>query len=124
MNTYQDLIGILGIDENFVSEDNEVQENFCVAITDYILRGYSPGGHIEALLAGDLFRAVQNVHPGLHPGSKSYMVNHTKWIVWYAPNECWGSYDKVNAWLHDTDNIRTKYVTDIEKKFIWKTLKR
>ena len=89
------------------------------AITGYLLRGWSPGGFVTSMLAGDMFRAVQSADTG----NRRMMWAISRFIMTNLPNGSWGSYERVENWCNDKNGIRTEYVTDIEKNYIWQTLK-
>jgi len=89
------------------------------AITSYLLRGWQPGGFLTSMLAGDMFRAVNSADTG----NRQMMWAIGRFIMTNLPNGSWGSYERVEDWCNDKKGIRTEYVTDIEKNYIWKTLK-
>jgi hypothetical protein len=94
-------------------------EDIVEAFENYLISGWNPGGFGTAMLAGDLFRAasVADVH------NRTAIADVAKWIMHCAPQGSWGSYEIVERWMSDVDNVRTIYATAQEKKFIWKTLK-
>lgn len=72
-----------------------IPEYMMPALERYIERGCHPGGFLTAVLASDLFKAVdrgdsQNV--AALPSYVIYLYNH-------APSDCWGSYEKVRDWI-------------------------
>lgn len=97
----------------------QVPQHTQEAITGYLINGWKPGGFLTAVLAGDLFRAV-NV---ADTANRQMLWAISKVIMNNLPEGCWGSYDKVHEWSTDKDGIRTEYVTDLEKSYIWQTLK-
>jgi len=88
------------------------------AITGYLIRGWKPGGFLTAMLAGDLFRAVNSADTA----NRQMMWAIGRFIMTSLPEGCWGSYDNVHDWSTDKNNIRTEYVTNLEKNYIWETL--
>ena len=89
------------------------------AITGYLIHGWKPGGFLTAILAGDLFRAVSSADIA----NRQMMWAISRFIMVRLPIGAWGSYDTVHEWSTDKNNIRTEYVTDLEKNYIWQTLK-
>ena len=89
------------------------------AITGYLIHGYKPGGFLTSMLAGDLFRAISSADAA----NRKMMWAIGRFITTNLPNGCWGSYELVHEWSTDKNNIRTEYLTDIEKNYIWQTLK-
>jgi hypothetical protein len=84
------------------------------SIHNYLIHGFQPGGFMTALFANDIFTAVASCHPG----NKNSIADIVYWIRWNAPVESWGSYEAVGNWTMDTDNVRTNYVIELEKKLI------
>jgi hypothetical protein len=67
------------------------------AIDDYIANKREHGGFLTAVLRNDLVEAVgraddQNLH--IIPAIVAYLYNE-------APSRCWGSPERVDAWLAD-----------------------
>jgi len=89
------------------------------AITGYLIRGWKPGGFLTAILAGDLFRAVSSADTA----NRQMMWAISRFIMTSLPAGSWGDYDSVHNWSTDKNGIRSEYVTDLEKKYIWQTLK-
>lgn len=62
----------------------------------YIEEGYSSGGFLEAVLSNDLFDVVAHAD-----AVRSLEIpDIVRWIFNEAPQECWGSRDKVRDWKH------------------------
>lgn len=89
------------------------------AITGYLIRGWKPGGFLTAILAGDLFRAVSSADTA----NRQMMWAISRFIMTSLPTGAWGDYDSVHNWSTDKNGIRSEYVTDLEKNYIWQTLK-
>lgn len=89
------------------------------SLENYLVFGYHPGGFMEAMLAGDLFRAANCADSANGPG----MQGIARWISQNAPQKSWGSYDAVNDWCSDKDEKRTAYRTRLEKERIMEILK-
>lgn len=88
------------------------------SLRNYILYGMHPGGFISALLAGDLFRIVTNADTT----NRHYIWQITRWVMFNAPEECWGNYAKIDDWCSDKDGIRSAIADRIDKKFTWQVL--
>lgn len=85
----------------------------------YFVHGLPPGGFVEAVLAGELYRAVAKADPW----NKKTLAAIVTWIAVNAPPNSYGSYDVVEAWLADADGRRTRWVKQREKEMVWETLK-
>jgi hypothetical protein len=99
--------------------DMEIPVHTQETITSYLIRGWKPGGFVTAMLAGDLFRAVSSADIA----NRQVMWAIGKFIATRLPAGSWGDYDSVHNWSTDKNNIRSEYVTDLEKNYIWQTLK-
>ena len=88
------------------------------SITGYLIRGWKPGGFLTAMLAGDLFRAINSADPA----NRQMMWAIGRVIATRLPVGSWGDYDSVHNWSTDKNGIRSEYVTDLEKNYIWETL--
>lgn len=60
----------------------------------YIERGAPVGHFLHALLANNLVECVHHADGT----NKRAIPEIVTWLFNYAPRECWGSEDKVNAW--------------------------
>lgn len=88
------------------------------SITDYLLHGWAPGGHLEAMFAHDYERAFATADTA---------NRQTIWVLWRwisesAPPLCHGSYLAIDLWRDDVDGRRTNYVKALEQKAIWQKL--
>ena len=92
----------------------ETQES----ITNYLLRGWTPGGHLEAMFAHDYERAF----PTADTANRQTIWVLWRWISESAPPLCHGSYRAIDLWRDDVDGRRTDYVKEQEKKAIWQKL--
>lgn len=98
----------------------EIPLHTCESLENYLVKGFKPGGFCEAILAKDYERALTIADTA----NRQRFWAIAMWIKEYAPTECWGSYDIVDNWCDDTNGIRTKYVTEMEKKYVWSELKK
>ena len=69
--------------------------------TEQSLRRYldhriSPGGFLTAVLSNDLLEAMQYADRE----SREELFAIVCWLVRYFPSGCWGSPQRVHAWLH------------------------
>jgi hypothetical protein len=65
------------------------------AVEHYIQRGWPPGSFVGALLRNDLHAAVTHADPH----SLAALPGLVFWLAWHAPEDCWGTPDKVEGWL-------------------------
>ena len=89
------------------------------ALEDYILRGYTPGSFLTAVLRNDFVNAVCRAD---HINAE-HLKDIAKWIVNHAPAGCWGGDRAIAEWLDDTDGIRSEYYKHHEQKRMWEILK-
>jgi hypothetical protein len=85
-------------------------------LKDYVeIKKVPCGDFVNALILNDLFRAVK--HADLT--SLKLLPDYARFFIFYAPSECYGSYEKVEAWLgrtHDqwTLDIRNFLIERLE----------
>jgi hypothetical protein len=92
----------------------ETQES----ITNYLLRGWAPGGHLESMFAHDYERAFATADTA----NRQTIWVLWRWITESTPALCHGSYQAIDMWRDDVDGRRTDYVKEQEKKAIWQKL--
>lgn len=61
----------------------------------YIEQGIAPGSFLMAVLNNDLNQACARADRF----NRQVIPDYVRWLVNEAPCECWGSPEKVNAWL-------------------------
>lgn len=61
----------------------------------YVCEGIAPGSFLQAIFRGDLFDAVGRADPDM----LIWLPNICTFIFNYCPAPCWGSKQKVNAWV-------------------------
>jgi hypothetical protein len=88
------------------------------AIENYLLRGWAPGGYLEAMFAHDYERAFACADTA----NRQTIWALWRWIREGAPPLCHGSYKVVGMWRDDVGYRRTDYVKDLEQKAIWQKL--
>jgi hypothetical protein len=98
--------------------DRYIPEHTQRGIEDYLLRGYEPGSFITGLLANDMFRAIGS----MDHINETQLKNITTWVLNVLPRESFGSYERIQDWLHDKDGRRSKLVEEVEQKIMWRTL--
>lgn len=64
-------------------------------IEQYIGRGREQGHFWMSVVCGELFGAVQRADEV----NRDELIHIVQSIVWYAPAGCWGSPEKVSAWI-------------------------
>jgi hypothetical protein len=74
---------------------SSLPEHMQYGAREYVERGRRPGGFLLAVLRNDLVEAF-----GKADGTNLRAME--VWVLWLfneAPRECWGSAEKVNAWV-------------------------
>ena len=61
----------------------------------YIENGVEPGGFLKALLGNDLKETFHRADDG----NRRRVFEYLSFLYNYAPSDCWGSRDRVNAWM-------------------------
>ena len=89
------------------------------AIENYLLRGWAPGGYLEAMFAHDYERAF---------ACADTANRQTIWVLWswireYAPRHCHGSYEAIDLWRDDVGGCRSDYVRTVEQAAMWRKLR-
>ena len=64
-------------------------------LTNYLDHHITPGSCLLAILCGDLHEVMRRADLETLAALKSI----SEWLIWNVPCGCWGSLDKVNAWL-------------------------
>jgi hypothetical protein len=105
-----------GLSDNPIWED--LEPNIKDAIVNYLLFGFEPGSFTTGLLANDLYRAIGSAHPGVLDNLKEIVT----WVNNVLPSHCYGDYDTVTEWLQDANGIRSSYVREVEKRYVWRQL--
>lgn len=77
------------------------------SLNNYFFKGLMPGGHLEAMLAHDLERALYNADTA---NRQSYW-GLAMWIRECAPEGSHGSYGAIEDWCKDVDNCRSRWAT-------------
>jgi hypothetical protein len=96
-----------------------IPEHTRETLINYFVYGYSPGGFITAVLAGDLYLAIGRADSQNRQG----LAEIALWIRENAPPGSWGSYEQVDHWLKDTGNMRSAFAEMATKELMWDTLK-
>jgi hypothetical protein len=97
--------------------DMYFSEQTMEAINRYLLDGLMPGGHLEAMFAHDLERALYNADTH----NRTCFWALAMWIREHAPDESQGSYAAVAEWCTNKEWQET-FRTYCEKKYVWETL--
>lgn len=86
------------------ASDWGVPREYFDPIYNYLVHGLEPGSFFSALLANDLFRAIQHSHPG---NTIPALKNLTGWIKSLAGYGIfWGNEMVVKQWLNFTPEQR------------------
>jgi len=83
--------------------------DFMQDLYNYVIMGFDPGSFFTAIFANDFVGACHRSHPC---NSWSDIRETGKWLTFEAPEQCWGSYEKVEAWLKLDNETRTKICED------------
>ena len=96
----------------------EVPKHTQETITNYLLRGWAPGGFVESMVAKDYERALYCADTG----NRQMFWAIAMWINEAMPAESRGSYKAIEMWRDDLGGRRTAYRNEIEKQAVWKKL--
>lgn len=77
-----------------------VPEHTRSTLVNYIEKGIPPGSFVQAVLENDLEGAFGRAD---HINAQ-YIGQIVAWLYNFAPSPCWGSVEKVNAWLKQFRN--------------------
>ena len=80
-----------------------VAKDYVDPLYNYLVFGWMPGSFFESVLANDFMNAMHRSHPANTIPALKYVAG---WIHNSCPEEAWGSYDKVRAWLEMTSAQR------------------
>ena len=70
------------------------------SIDNYVAHGWVPGDYLLAILSNDLFGAM-----GRADEQSKYEIFHAcSYIYNHIPSKCWGSREKVAAWVEHHNN--------------------
>jgi hypothetical protein len=89
------------------------------AIENYLLRGWAPGGHLEAMFAHDYARAFATADTA----NRQTIWALWRWITDSTPLLCHGSYEAINLWRDDLNGRRSDYVRTVEQAAMWRKLR-
>lgn len=84
----------------------------------YLLQGLQPGGFVSAMLAMDMQRALRSADTA----NRDSMWVIGRWIIEYAPEGSWGSYEHIKFWINDVGGRRSQYRDQVEKDYVWRAL--
>jgi hypothetical protein len=92
---------------------------------NYVILGLAPGGFHAAVFSNDMMTAASRSHP---LNEWNAILSMCKWIMNTAPPQCWGSDEKVEAWLRLSKEQRTKICEEqgllyTEEQIVWNILK-
>jgi hypothetical protein len=96
----------------------EVPRHTRDSITNYLIRGWAPGGFVESMIAKDYERALYCADTG----NRQMFWAIAMWINECMPAGSRGSYKAIEKWRDDLDGCRTAYRTEVEKQAVWKKL--
>jgi len=99
--------------------DYGIPEHTKISLENYLLYGIPPGGFLTSVLVGDLF----NVFAKSDYMNKPKIEDIVNWIKFEAPMKSYGSYENMKYWITDPDKLRANYAEQIEKQYVWRSLK-
>ncbi|MGD8305123.1 MAG: hypothetical protein PVF17_00585 [Ignavibacteria bacterium] len=79
---------------------DQFPEMTAYSLRNYLNFGTKPGSFLTALLANDLKNAVTKADDE----NILLIREYVRWLIFNAPDESWGTYDKVNAWIKEEPN--------------------
>jgi hypothetical protein len=89
-----------------------------IAMSNYLFRGFKPGGHLSAMLAHDYERAFWNAD--IH--SRTVIWATARWIAIHVPAKAKGSYEAIEHWCQSPDS-RKAFYDQRSKDKMWEVLK-
>jgi len=81
----------------FTGEFASIPEHMQGALRRYVLEGIAPGHFLTAVICNDLKGAVGNADDT----NLALLQTYVRWFYNIAPGQCWGSKEKMDAWMHD-----------------------
>ncbi len=78
-------------------------------VVNYLVYGFEPGGFFTSVFANDFAMAMQRSHPANSVEELKYLCG---WILNACPEEAWGSYDRVRAWLRMDEKQRRQILEE------------
>jgi hypothetical protein len=81
----------------------QIRDDMLGAIQRYIEHGIPPGDFLRAVICNDLAEAVGRA-------DEENMANLPAYVAYFwnkAPSTCWGSVDKMKAWMADHRPVET-----------------
>lgn len=89
------------------------------ALERYFLYGLEPGGFLTAMLTNNLYGAVGSAdHQNIQ-----VIPDIIKWLLTKAPVGSYGSAEAMRSWIKDSNGYRKLYTEQVEKGFVWRSLK-
>lgn len=90
-------------DAGYIFNDFYIRDDMLPGIRRYIEHGISPGGFLQAVVQNDLMEAcgrADDENLKNLPAYVAYFYNN-------APAECWGSTDRMRAWVERLQKAQT-----------------
>lgn len=85
---------------DFVDYSAMVPLGLAEGLEAYIEEGQEPGGFLYAVLTNDLFEAVGRADRV----NRLALTAIVEWVYNEAPSTCWGSKERVKAWMEEHSN--------------------
>lgn len=83
------------------SMNDKIPDHTRKTFINYFRHALPPGGFCTAVLANDLVGAVQKADFV----NKEFLADIVQWLIWHAPSDSWGSYDRVEGWLNRNEHF-------------------
>ena len=91
--------------KKFEEKTGALNPEWAEHLFEYVILGLPPGSFHTAVLSNDLYRAAATSHP---LNQWCDIMACCLWLMNYAPVDCFGSKEKVNAWLALTPDERNE----------------
>jgi len=85
-----------------------IPEHMHAGIINYVFYGILPGEFLQAVLRNDLAEAVGRADWM----NQEVLPNYVRWLYNEAPQGCWGSPEKVAAWIEARQEEQKAKLTD------------
>jgi hypothetical protein len=95
-----------------------IPEHIAHSFENYLIHGFSPGGFVTSILANDIFLAVGRAD-GIN---RQFIPQIVNWIIFNMPPESIGSYQAIEDWCNDKNNIRSNYAYRLKQHKFYEAL--
>ena len=81
--------------EPFIFDEFTVRPQVIDGIQRYVQHGVKPGHFLTAVLCNDLRESINRADDD----NRQNLIGVVAYCMWEIPGACWGSKEKVDAWL-------------------------